>query len=523
MSLQDILFKTAAFVLGPSRISGIMVNRSVNVCRNRPHPWSTRNDYISWAGLTDRTYNARLLPPDPDLPANWGAGPAVPDVVALFAVPAGASQRKCIKSSCLFPTFAQYLTDGFIRTMVTPGPPFGSGFEDRRRTTSNHDIDLSPLYGRTEAQTLALRSGQGGRLKSEVHADGEFPPRLFDAAGTVKPEFEVLDLPLGLHGATPLETLFAVGGDRANATPGVSAMNTLFLREHNRLADLFAARHPDWDDERLFQTARNVVIVMYIKLVVEEYINHISTAPVRFLAESRVAWTAKWNRTNWMTAEFSLLYRWHSLIPERIMWGNDNANVTLDNSLLLKHGVARALAQTAGNQASNLGLQNTIAPLLPFEARAIEQGRTNKLASYNAYRLAMGMKPARSFAEVVGTSGDAGERVRLSALAARLQQLYGSVDNLEFYVGLFAERTNRNGPLPPLIQTMVAVDAFSQALTNPLLSEHIWGDEQTRLLAFTAEGLEAIRKTATVGDIVARNSSDTVGPMSMTLPAWKRA
>lgn len=523
MSLQDTLLKAGEFLLGPSRMSAIMINRSVNACRNRPHPWSTRNDYISWPGLTDRTYNARLLPPDPNLPANKGAGPDVADVVALFAVPAGATQRQCIKSSCLFPTFAQYLTDGFIRTMVTPGPPFGTGFEDRKRTTSNHDIDLSPLYGRTEAQTLALRSGEGGRLKSETGVDGEFPPLLFDAAGKVKDEFRILDLPLGLGGTTPLATLFAVGGDRANATPSVSAMNALFLREHNRLARLFEKRHPDWDDERLFQTARNVVIVIYIKLVVEEYINHISTASVRFLAESKVAWAAKWNRTNWMTAEFSLLYRWHSLIPGKIMWGNDNANVTLDNSLLLKHGVARALEQTAGNQASNLGLQNTIAPLLPFEERAIKQGRTNNLAGYNAYRQAAGMKPARSFAEVVGTSDDAGERARLSALAARLQQLYGSVDNLEFYVGLFAERTNRNGPLPPLIQTMVAVDAFSQALTNPLLSEHIWGDEKTRLLAFTKEGLEAITETRTVGDIVARNSSDKVGPMSMTLPAWKRS
>lgn len=30
----------------------------------------------------------------------------------------------------------------------------------------------------------------------------------------------------------------------------------LYMRSHNDLCDLLSARHPDWDDERIFQTAR---------------------------------------------------------------------------------------------------------------------------------------------------------------------------------------------------------------------------------------------------------------------------
>ena len=37
-------------------------------------------------------------------------------------------------------------------------------------------------------------------------------------------------------------------------------MNTLFLREHNRLAGMLAAKNPTWDDDRLFETARNIII-----------------------------------------------------------------------------------------------------------------------------------------------------------------------------------------------------------------------------------------------------------------------
>lgn len=54
----------------------------------------------------------------------------------------------------------------------------------------------------------------------------------------------------------------------------------LFLREHNRIARELHRERPGWDDERLFQTARNVLIVVLIKIVIEEYINHIT--PYRF-------------------------------------------------------------------------------------------------------------------------------------------------------------------------------------------------------------------------------------------------
>jgi prostaglandin-endoperoxide synthase 2 len=526
--LRSFVIGIAAGLAGKSGwLSAILnkfaINSLVNAARNRPHPWSTCSGYISWSSLTDRTYSARMLPET----LNPQPLPPVADIVQLF-VPEASGQRPCPKSTALFGAFAQYLTDGFIRTMLSNN----DADEDRKRTTTNHEIDQSPLYGRTSVQTNALRlcsevEGKRGRLKSQMIDGEEYSPFLYLPDGvTLNPDFvgvdgrPILDAPLGETKPWAVKTtLFAAGGDRVNASPQVAMMNTLFLREHNRLAAMLESKYPDWDDGRVFETARNILIVMFIKLVIEEYINHISQEPLHLRMLPHVAWRAKWNRPNWITAEFSLLYRWHSLVAENMTWGGEvlpGIETTLNNAVLLKGGLANAFADVSANGATRIGLQNSASFIIFAEEKAILQARTNRLASYNDYRAAMGKSRATNFVDVVGPSRD--------ALTKQLQALYGSVDKLEFYVGLFAEPTQKNGVLPDLLQAMVAMDAFSQALTNPLLSEHVWGDESNRRLTFTVEGLCEIERTASLRDIVLRNSTGLGDRfIGMTRQDWRRS
>ena len=489
------------------RASNLVVNEAVGTTRNRPHPWSTFSDYTSWQGLTDRTYLARHLPPvanPPNLP-----DPA--HVQRLFARP-GGTQTLSAKSTCLFPAFAQYLTDGFIRT-----DPTNAG-----KTTSNHEIDLCPLYGRTPAQTAILRlkseiPEQRGRLKSQIINGEEYAPFLYVNNGAAPDlAFDGLDLPLFGHGPAPgparLATLFAFGGDRANSTPFSAMMNTLLLREHNRVAGALQHRNQDWNDERVFQTARNIMIPMFIKIVIEQYINHITPLPFKLVADPSVGWHANWNRPNWMTAEFSLLYRWHSLMPDHIEWSGEPptaiplANFGLDNAPLLKVGLDAAFSAAAAQPAAELGALNTADPLLDLEIRAVLQARFNRLDTYNNYRVAFGMPVARHFEDITDRP----------EVAAVLKGLYATPDEVEFYPGLFAETRVTNSPLPGLLLRMVAVDAFSQALTNPLLSEHIFN-----ATTFTQWGFDLIHNTGSLGDILSRNVPAPSGrPIIMTQPTW---
>lgn len=526
-SLLDAIPPLGAWV--NRRVIDMIVSR----VRTRPHPYGTVHDYVSWRGLTDLTWSSRHLPPYP-----WDEAklPAVDEVAKLFVRPAGP-QRLCPKSTCLFPTFAQYLTDGFIRTATHPDEadlPLAEQQALRKQTTSNHQIDLCPLYGRTREQTLALRvddpATEGrGRLKSQQLPAGEFAPFLF-REGEPNPAFAVLDRPLGLDGKSGVlarvssddpetrahairqrDHLFAFGGDRANSAPQAAMMNTLLLREHNRLADGLAARNPDWDDDRVFETARNIVIVEFIKIVVEDYINHITPFAFNLRADPSVAWTAPWNRTNWITTEFSLLYRWHALIPDEITWGGKTyaiGETFLNNTPLLEIGVERGFEAMSRQRAGALGAFNTTRALQEVEKASIRQGRFCSLAPFADYRRYMGDRRPKTF-EDISTDPD---------VARLLRDLYGEVDRVEFFPGLFAEDRVADSPLPKSVLTLVAVDAFSQALTNPLLSEHVFNPD-----TFSAWGWEQIGACSRLADLVRRNAKnpDALGPIVMTRTDWE--
>ena len=52
------------------------------------------------------------------------------------------------------------------------------------------------------------------------------------------------------------------GDSRVNVYPGLGALHTIFMRYHNYVAEELAASHSDYDDEKLFQEARKIVIAV---------------------------------------------------------------------------------------------------------------------------------------------------------------------------------------------------------------------------------------------------------------------
>lgn len=480
-----------------------LLNSAINKTPPRPYPFSCMAPYTSWDSLTDRTYSGRHLPPDPQQQVGL---PSAQETAELFR---RTETRLSPKSTVLFPYFAQWFTDGFLRSERPEDP---NQRRDVRKNQSAHNIDLSQLYGLKPEITRMIRSGTGGRLKSQLINGEEYPPYLCEN-GQKKPEFQNLPVfRFNQLSASQRNELFAMGGDRANSQIGYLMLNILFMREHNRIAGKLAAAHPNWDDEQLFQTARNVLIVILIRIVIEEYINHIAPYHFQFYLDATAFPNERWYRQNWMTVEFNLLYRWHSLIPSRLTV--DETDLPLERTmwtskLISDHGLGALFQSASGQPAGKIGLFNTDPGLLDTELASILTGREVQLAPYNAYRAICHFPKVTEFDQI---SGD-------SVVQQRLKALYGSVDRIDFYVGLFAEEIRPNSALPSLLGRLVGIDAFSQALTNPLLAPSIYNE-----CTFSREGLEIIENTRSLSDLLHRNLPAGSGPfrVSMTQAGWKR-
>jgi prostaglandin-endoperoxide synthase 2 len=470
----------------------------------RPYRLTTMAPYTSWSSLTDKSYNARQLPP---VPAASRTLPPAEDVAGLFE--RGREMVPCPKSTVLFAYFAQWFTDGFLRSGRPANP---SQPRDLARNEANPDVDLTQLYGLTPQMTDCLRAHRGGLLKSSRIGGEEFPPLLCDGGGTRRPEFAPLRvLKLDMATLEQRRTMFAMGSDAGNTQIGYAMISVLFLREHNRLASQLANAHPDWDDERLFQTARNILIVLLIKLTIEEYINHIAPYHFQFRFDPRGFDRSPWYKPNWIAVEFNLLYRWHSLIPDRLDVHGERLPIVatlFDNELLTRHGLGAAFADASGQRAGKVGLFNTARWFHAMTGLpSIVQSRELDLPSYNDYREDCAFPRATDFDQI---SSD--PRVR-----GELRRLYGSVDAIEFYPGLFAEDARANSVLPSLLGRMVGVHAFSQLMTNPLLAPGIYGER-----TFSALGMQTIRTTNSLEQLLARNLPPGPCVARLTREGWTR-
>ena len=493
-----------------------VVNRYAYAARTRPRPHSMAADYVTWPGLVDRRYSGRHLPVVGD-----AADPAHPDVDAVAELFARREFQPAADTSILFAFFAQWFTDGFLRTKWEEGPE-----RFFRENESNHEIDLNQIYGSGEAQALMLRERSAdperrGLLRTQEIGGEVWPAPLYEERGGAmaliaryapSPSGPGLYTPANFERVTGRwddETkrhAFAVGLEHGNSTIGQVAMNALWVREHNRTAGILAAAHPDWDDERVFQVTRNVTTVVLLNIVIGDYIVHIAPLPVPLEARPGMAERERWYRTNHISVEFALLYRWHDLIPDELVVGEETlrgAQFLHANARLTRLGLDAVLLAAASQRAGRIGLHNTAPFLLAkredggrdVKRLSVEMGRRCQLASFNDYRRHYGLEPHASFEALTGERED----------AASLRALYGEVERLEWFVGLFAEAHGPGAMMGELLTTMVANDAFTQALTNPLLAKEVH-----TAATFGEEGFEIVRTSRTLAQVIARNTK--IGP-----------
>lgn len=342
----------------------------------------------------------------------------------------------------------------FASDSGTPGVP------RQQVNTITAFIDGSQVYGSDAERAMALRTGIDGMLKQGAH--GLLP-------------FNTFGLANGNSNPTLVDAeLFVAGDVRANEQVGLTAMHTLFVREHNRLAALLAADPATAEraaaqaldqDEYIYQVARKLVGAELQIITYREFLPAILGPAAPAAAE----FVYREDLDPQIANEFSTaFFRAHSLLSNALLLvepdGTISGQLSLkdaffnpaflagapDNLERLLRGFARQPAQEFDLHIVD-GVRNFLfgppgAGGLDLGVLNIMRGRDHGLPDYNSLRLAYGLTPAGDFEAIACDP----------ALAAAMEAVYGSVDSVDAWVGGLAECHIGGASVGELVATVMA-------------------------------------------------------------------
>lgn len=340
-------------------------------------------------------------------------------------------------------------------------------------------IDGSMIYGSDAATAASLRTLSGGHLKT--------------SAGNLLP-------------VDPASGQYVAGDIRAAENPELTAIQTLFVREHNRLADQIAAKNPKMNDEDVFQAARIRVIAELQAITYNEFLPALlgPAAPGAYQGY-------KPNVNPGIANEFATAaYRiGHTLVGDDIEFLDNNGNETraamdlkdafFNPSVIQQNGIDPILKYLASDNAQEVdtkivgGLRNFLfgAPGqggLDLAALNIQRGRDHGLADYNTTRAAYGLPRVKSFADITSDP----------ALQKSLKDLYGSVDKIDLWVGGLAENHLPGSSVGPTFARIIS-DQFARLRDGDRFwYQNVFGGQERRNLEGT-----------TLADVIRRNTAVT--------------
>nr|WOJ52298.1 peroxidase-like protein 1 [Halisarca dujardinii] len=169
------------------------------------------------------------------------------------------------------PSFTSLPCLFFGRSIPSCNPADGEFPAREQFNAITHYIDASNVYGSSQGVARELRELQGGRLKTgPPHTPGAKPSLpLLSREELEKIEREGTFL---TQCPEPLEKCYVAGDVRVNEQQGLTAMHTIWLREHNRIVAQLNHLQPGQTDEQLYQTARSVVGGQIQAIVYQEYL-----------------------------------------------------------------------------------------------------------------------------------------------------------------------------------------------------------------------------------------------------------
>ena len=320
-------------------------------------------------------------------------------------------------------------------------------------------IDASNVYGSDEARAAALRANDGtGKLRTDSKPVGVLLPKNY------------YGLPNAAQPGQAEPSMFLAGDVRSNEHSVLTSMHTLFVREHNRLCDEVAYKHPKYagNDDEIYLYVRKIVAAEMQAIVYCEFLPAV-------LGPSAIApYDGYKDDVNpGISNVFSTAcYRvGHSMIPTSLPLGKGEPGLPLRQgyfrpALVDDRGIEPFLRGLAYEAIQEIDCEiveelrtflfrhfdPTSKRLLDLAALNIQRGRDHGLADYNQCREDFGLARRTSFSDITSNA----------ALAATLEAVYGDVDDIDAWVGGLAEDHADGAAVGELIYTVLK-DQFERA------------------------------------------------------------
>ncbi len=384
------------------------------------------------------------------------------------------------------------LTNPAINITILPGDPVfpaGTSIQMNRCTRSPATntiintvagyLDLSQLYGSDAATAASLRNPDGTLATSD---NGQALP--------------------------VVNSLFVSGDVRVMENPELTAATILFMREHNFWVGTLKAQHPEWTGDQLYNMAKAIATAEYQNIIYTEYlpllIGHV-LGPYR-------GYNPEVNAQ--VTQEFSTVaFRLHTQVSDTQEGLDNSGNVVFTEPLAQAFFNTAAIDESNGinpliraqgadfAQATDVYAASALCNLLfaglvgggideiDLIAIDIQRARDVGVGTLNQTREALGFRPYQSFAELTPDP----------VLQKALQSVYGSIGNVDLFIGGLAEIHARGARVGPTFQAIIARQ-FA-ALRGG--DRFFWMNE-----GFNAETASMISQTK-LSDIILRNTDTT--------------
>jgi peroxidase len=291
-------------------------------------------------------------------------------------------------------------------------------------------IDGSQVYGSDEARALELRRLDGsGKLKT---SPGDLLPYNID----------------GFPNLPTTEAIYFLAGDlRANEQLGLTAMQTLFMREHNFWAGLIRTAQPYLDDEGIYLRARAMVgaeiqIITYrdflpLLLGKKPLASYRGYRPQVNAGIVNAFSTAGYRVGHTLLSPQLLRLDKHNHSIGDISLADAFFNPTQISSMGIEpylRGLAKQRPQEVDayvvDPVRNFLFGPPGAGGFDLAALNIQRGRDHGLPRYNQVRMAYGLPPYATFAQMNPDP----------VIQAKLAAAYASPNDIDVWIGALAEK-----------------------------------------------------------------------------------